>query len=193
MKEMDRRVRRTRARLEEAMLKLLGEKELQSITIQELTRLADVNRGTFYAHYRDLFDLVDQMEEELFQRLEELLGAHAVGELREGLTGLLTDVFRFVRDDPAIRLAVTDPRSRDLFFWRLNQLIVRKCREDWQGLYLPRDEALWGSCLDFLVSGSVGLVRGWLARGCPEPPEEMAALANRMILGSLSPLAEHRK
>ena len=65
----DRRVRRTRMRLQQAMLELLKEKDARSITVRELTQRADVNRGTFYAHYKDVFDLLDQMEQDLFQRL----------------------------------------------------------------------------------------------------------------------------
>ena len=182
----DRRVRRTRARLEQAMLELLREKDARSITVRELTERADVNRGTFYAHYKDVFDLLDQMEQALFQRLTQLLSSYSTQDLQKGLTPLLTDVFRFVRDDPVLRLAFLDQRTQDSFFRRLDQLIYRKCREDWQGLFLPLDEQLWGCCLDFLVSGAVGLARGWMGRGFVEEPEQMARLANRLILNGLS-------
>lgn len=184
--EQDRRVRRTRARLQQAMLDLLQEKDARSITVRELTQRADVNRGTFYAHYKDVFDLLDQMEQELFQRLSGVLSAYSPQDLRRGLTPLLTDVFRFVRDDPVLHLAFLDQRTQDSFFRRLNQLIYQRCREDWQGLFLPVDEQLWGSCLDFLVSGAVGLARGWMIRGFQEEPELMAQLANRLILNGLS-------
>ena len=118
--QTDRRVRRTRARLQQAMLELLQEKDVRSITVQELTQRADVNRGTFYAHYKDVFDLLDQMEEELFQRLSSLLSAYSPQDLQKGLTPLLTDVFRFVRDDPVLRLAFLDEGTQDSFFRRLD-------------------------------------------------------------------------
>lgn len=73
----DRRVRRTRMRLQQAMLELLKEKDARSITVRELTQRADVNRGTFYAHYKDVFDLLDQMEQDLFQRLTQLLSSYS--------------------------------------------------------------------------------------------------------------------
>lgn len=184
--QTDRRVRRTRASLQRAMLELLQEKDARSITVQELTQRADVNRGTFYAHYRDVFDLLDQMEAELFQRLGDLLSAYPPEGLQQGLTPLLTDVFRFVRDDPVLRRSFLDPHTQDSFFRRLNQLIYQKCREDWRGLFLPVDESMWDCCLDFLVSGAVGLARGWMGRGFREEPEQMARLANRLILNGLS-------
>lgn len=184
--QTDRRVRRTRTRLQQAMLELLQKKDARSITVRELTQRADVNRGTFYAHYKDVFDLLDQMEAELFERLSSLLSSYAPEDLQKGLTPLLTDVFRFVRDDPVLRLAFLDERTQDSFFRRLDQLIYQKCQEDWQGLFLPLEQQLWGCCLDFLVSGAVGLARGWMGRGFQEEPEQMAQLANRLILNGLS-------
>lgn len=182
----DRRVHRTRMRLQQAMLELLKEKDARSITVRELTQRADVNRGTFYAHYKDVFDLLDQMEQDLFQRLTQLLSSYSTQDLQRGLTPLLTDVFRFVRDDPVLRLAFLDQRTQDSFFRRLDQLIYKKCQEDWQGLFLPVDQQLWNCCLDFLVSGAVGLARGWMVRGFQEEPEQVAQLANRLILNGLS-------
>lgn len=82
----DRRVRRTRMRLQQAMLELLKEKDARSITVRELTQRADVNRGTFYAHYKDVFDLLDQMEQDLFQRLTQLLSSYSTQDLQRGLT-----------------------------------------------------------------------------------------------------------
>ena len=80
----DRRVRRTRMRLQQAMLELLKEKDARSITVRELTQRADVNRGTFYAHYKDVFDLLDQMEQDLFQRLTQLLSSYSTQDLQRG-------------------------------------------------------------------------------------------------------------
>ena len=77
----DRRVRRTRERLRQALTQLLLEKDVRDITVRELTDLADVNRGTFYTHYRDIYDLLEQTENALFGELEALL---------DSLTGKLT-------------------------------------------------------------------------------------------------------
>ncbi len=53
----DRRKRKTKALLRQTLTRLLLEKDLKDITISELTELADINRGTFYLHYRDIYDL----------------------------------------------------------------------------------------------------------------------------------------
>ena len=51
----DRRVRKTKKQLRLALMELLAEKSAKSISVRELTERADINRGTFYIHYRGTF------------------------------------------------------------------------------------------------------------------------------------------
>ena len=62
---LDRRTRRTKANLEEGLLQLMETKSINSITVRELTEKVDINRSTFYLHYTDIYDMIDQMEQEL--------------------------------------------------------------------------------------------------------------------------------
>ena len=54
---IDRRIRKTRKQLKDCLISLLKTKRIQDITVRELTEMADLNRGTFYLHYKDVFDL----------------------------------------------------------------------------------------------------------------------------------------
>src|SRR5512135_3076549 len=57
VKKLDRRERRTRQLLSEALIALMQEKRYEAITVQDIIDRADVGRSTFYAHYRDKDDL----------------------------------------------------------------------------------------------------------------------------------------
>ena len=76
--EENRSVRNTRRRLREALLRLLEQKPLHEISVKELTELADVNRGTFYFHYQDIFDLLVSMEDAFFEQLDRTLSENPV-------------------------------------------------------------------------------------------------------------------
>ncbi len=64
---LDPRVKRTRQLLVQSFLDLLAEKPIQSITVQDITDRATINRATFYAHFDDKFDLLDYILRESFQ------------------------------------------------------------------------------------------------------------------------------
>lgn len=80
---MDRRVRKTRRQLRECLISLLKEKKVQDITVRELTDMADLNRGTFYLHYKDVFDLLEKTETELQDDLPAGIKARCRGSEAE--------------------------------------------------------------------------------------------------------------
>ncbi|MGN6032476.1 MAG: TetR/AcrR family transcriptional regulator, partial [Thermomicrobiales bacterium] len=66
---VDPRVRRTRTMLEEAVLSLAANQDFSTITVRDITKRADLNRATFYLHYRDKEDLCAQALDGLFDEL----------------------------------------------------------------------------------------------------------------------------
>src|SRR5271163_4532471 len=67
--QLDPRIRRTRLLLQDALKRLLEEKEFDKISIQDITEAATLNRATFYAHYPDKFALLEQLIRVSFMQL----------------------------------------------------------------------------------------------------------------------------
>jgi AcrR family transcriptional regulator len=70
-KRLDPRIRRTRRLLQDALKRLLEEKEFDKITIQDIAEAATLNRATFYAHYPDKFALLEELIRVSFLQLLE--------------------------------------------------------------------------------------------------------------------------
>ena len=68
----DRRVRKTKKALQNAFAELLLTKEIQNISIRELTDYADIHRATFYMHYKDIYDLYEQLEDTIIYDLSKM-------------------------------------------------------------------------------------------------------------------------
>ena len=56
----DRRIRKSQNAIKSAFLELLQQQYFNDITVQQITDLADINRGTFYTHYLDKYDLLEK-------------------------------------------------------------------------------------------------------------------------------------
>lgn len=54
-----------------ALAELIDEKGFNNISVTDLTQRADINRGTFYLHYVDKYDLLERIENEIIQEIEE--------------------------------------------------------------------------------------------------------------------------
>ena len=69
----DRRARRTAVQIKETMFSFMEKKAIHEITVSEICKACQINRATFYDHYRDVFDLVQDMEQDVLLALQELM------------------------------------------------------------------------------------------------------------------------
>lgn len=67
---MDRRQKKTRQAIIDACFDLMKSKDLHHITINDIAEKADINRGTFYLHFEDKYDMMKQFENEMIGKLE---------------------------------------------------------------------------------------------------------------------------
>ncbi len=157
MKEeiLDRRVRKTRRQLKECLTRLLKEKKIQDITVRELAEMADINRGTFYLHYKDVFDLMDQIKNELIEEVESVLTHHPVPELVARPSLALSELFPLVQENAEI-VSILIGENGDLnFVNRLKRIVSDKCLKGWLDLKCSSDPDTLAAFSAFIVSGCV--------------------------------------
>lgn len=182
---LDRRVRKTRRLLRECLIKLLQKKRIQDITVRELADMADINRGTFYLHYRDVFDLMEQIEQELMEEVEAVLAHHPVNELVTRPSLVLGELFPLVKDNADL-IAILIGENGDLnFVNQLKRVVSDKCLRNWLDMKCPGDPRALGAYSSFIVSGCIGTVQYWLENGMKEPPQQMANLTEEFIIKGL--------
>ena len=178
----DHRVRVTKMLIRKAFTELLWKKPIQSITVKELCEKAGVNRGTFYAHYTDVYDLRSQMEAELmedFRRaLDPLLDMHGNAPSPAEVTA---DIFKCLKDNMDICTVVLGEYGDREFAMRLIALGWERCQEHYSRLRIkasPRQMELFYA---FVSSGFVGLMRKWLETGMDNGAGEAAELSQRLM------------
>ena len=70
---MDIRIEKTKTAIHNTFLELRSKKPLEKITIKELCEKAQINKSTFYSHYKDIYDLSDQLETEVVTSVIEAI------------------------------------------------------------------------------------------------------------------------
>jgi AcrR family transcriptional regulator len=94
----DPRVRRTRKLLQQALSELLSEKELSSISVQDIAARADINRATFYTHFDDKFALLTYSVQEQFKDELNRRSAHWSDFTPENVRLLILVAYEFLSD-----------------------------------------------------------------------------------------------
>ena len=108
----DRRAQRTAMQIKEVMFSFMREKAIHTIKVSDICKACQINRATFYDHYRDVFDLVQDMEQDMIFALQELMEAVSPEELEpENVSRLF---FAFLAEHrESLNLLITSERSRD--------------------------------------------------------------------------------
>ena len=91
------RVRQTRQRLSKALLEMLRDRSLRSVSIRELCQKAGINRTTFYHHYGSQYDLFEEICAQFLEDIAECL-ASADPENREHVHEKVALVLTYLQD-----------------------------------------------------------------------------------------------
>ena len=181
LKKEDRRVRRTKKLLTQALTELLQKKQVNEITVKELTDLADMNRGTFYMYYKDIFDMLEKIEDELFQKLDVIAQSHEHGDPTQQVKPILLDLFRFIEENQEMFRVLLSPNGDMNFLHRLYEAIRERSLEIWKDQMGSLGEEEFDYRYSFVIFGCAGMIRAWVNRSCQETDMQMAELADRMI------------
>lgn len=181
----DRRIRRTKQRMNDALGALLLEKPLKSITVREIAELADINRGTFYLHYKDVFDMAEQVLNEVFEKFDAIVSAHDPQKSDDSPLPLLVNIFELMTENASLTQCMMGKHGDAAFVDKLKNIIREKCFVQLKDLFHFENEDEWNYYYNFIISGCIGLIGTWLENGQKETPQQMAALAEKIILNSI--------
>lgn len=187
----DRRIRRTKKLLTEAFIELLSQKKLNEITIKELCEKADINRGTFYLHYQDIFDLKKQIECDLCDELIHLISPIADTDMKElDSYQLFYQLFNYTKKNEVLFHALLGPNGDISFLTDLRTLFkeyyLSQALHDQPIDFTQNIEYAY----DFISSGFTGLVTKWLEEDTPYSVEEMANLISKMVFDGIPALLQ---
>ena len=190
----DQRTLLTYSLLRQAFTELLQQKPIQRITVKELCQKAGVNRSTFYAHYVDIYDLLAKLEEDMvedFQRaLEPLLSAGGekgdsledAQQVEPSLLRIMTGIYQCLKDNVDICTVTLGEHGDKAFALRILSL-------GWESCLAAYSNHLWGASpkqleffYAFVSNGHIGLLQKWQEEGMTTSVEEMARMAQSIML-----------
>ena len=168
MNSYDARVRYTRKVIEDSFLQLLQQKTMSKITVTELCQMAQINRATFYKHYADVPQLLEKLEERLFDQIRDAFRDHA-----DGLETFLLDMLNYTKD-MGMQFMVLGSDNGD------PNLMAKTFRICYESAYPLLDKNLSAGTEDerqmlyhFLSHGAGGILTHWIRKGMQESPERI--------------------
>jgi AcrR family transcriptional regulator len=195
LESTDRRIRRTRQLLQQALATLLRTRDFDKLSVQEITDAAGVNRATFYAHYPDKFALLECMVAGRFHALLAGRGVVFDGTCTNAITGIILGVCDFLTQS-LTQNAPTDCPSASHLPPHMETAIVAVVR----GMLLdgirnhPPDNPTPPTASPELLAATAswaiyGAAREWVQTPNHPPSEEIAVTVQRLVAPILHPQA----
>lgn len=181
----DRRIRKTKDVLKKSLIILMQEKSINSITVKELCEKADINRGTFYLHYKDVFHMLSEIEKELFEEFQDMILSYEISPDKIETKPILKDIFTFIAKNSDFCIVILCERGDMAFMKKIVSVIYEKGYSDWSNILKKNDKDLFDKYYSFILYGAIGLIDYWLKNGLRESPEYMAMLTENIILNGL--------
>ncbi|WNS77905.1 TetR/AcrR family transcriptional regulator [Domibacillus sp. DTU_2020_1001157_1_SI_ALB_TIR_016] len=179
-KKTDLRVLKTQKAIKEAFLSLIQKKGFEAVTIQDIAEEAMINRATFYLHYEDKYDLLEQISHTYLKELMEVMNISF--HLQNGEVNVkrfkitLRRVFENIEENRFFYEVMLGPNGIAGFTNKIEKFLFEKFKEnfkvivgDLNNLNIPAD-----FILNFISSAYIGVVKWWLSEDTRYSPEYMA-------------------
>ena len=181
-KKEDRRVKYTKMVLKESFIDLLEHQPISRISIKDICEGADINRATFYAHYTDSYDLMKQIENELFENLEKHLTVYTNDQTAFVPVDTVEHIFIYIKENAKICKLLLGERGDLNFQKRIFQLVYDRFMLDITRRYaISQEDAEY--IYAFILTGCVGVIQKWLNDNINQSPRYMAEMLINLTLG----------
>ncbi len=182
----DRRVKRTRQLLQDALISLILEKGYEAITIQNIIDRANVGRSTFYAHFQDKDDLllngVYELGDDLHEHIvEEIAGGKQAGDLN---TLSCRPLFDHAAANHRLYKAMVGGKGIDVV-WDAGESYLRIYLQEQLKLLLNGNKdplVPMPVTLTYLTGALFSLLRWWLENDMPYPPEQIDEMFQQLAM-----------
>lgn len=168
---------------------LLKDKSISTVTVKEICALADINRSTFYSHYLDQFDLLNQIEEEIIEDMNDTLTAYNHSDQNEETLQMTEKIVEYVAENSDVCMTLFSEHGDSSFKKRVMMVAREHTVKNWLSIY-PIDSEISEYVSMFAISGSIHMLENWLKNGMDKSPKEMAELINNLTNKGLSYLQE---
>ena len=183
-KKIDRRVIYTKRAIRDSFIELQQQKPIEKISVTEICKLADINRGTFYSHYSDPYDLRKSLEQELVDTIEARF--HEMGAERLEYA----EVFQLFRENRELCRIFAGPYADKA---ALLDIVLKQTDKymDSHKEYIVNATETQVSYLRALLASSIAIsIHKWFNNGLDSDPTEIADILERFCYHGISGFEE---
>ena len=175
---------RSRKLIIDALADILQEKPLDKITVTEVVARAGINRGTFYAHYTDIPDVIQHLIQDTFTKIRTAISQDP-GQLHKLPEVLLSRIWEILSEDMDFYRKVMASSTASLMQQQLVEFMIQYLLDN-EEIFSPGSHREYELTIRFCAGGLSNLYRDWFSGKLDMPLETLTAQAAQMLRGVLN-------
>ena len=152
---------RSRRMIREAYMELLKEKDLSKITVTDIIKRADLNRATFYAHYPDVRGVTEEIENEIIEKMLEVLKEFQFTSFFRNPAPLLLKISRYLEEDTDFYRILVRANGSEIFMEKLKKVFSDHMLNDSDIPESMRQSKMVELRVCYFAGGIVNLYKQW--------------------------------
>ena len=180
-KREDPRVRRTKKLLRQGLIEIIYQKPVSEITVKELVEHIDISRGTFYKYYKDVHDLVSQLENKVAHDFQAIVRKPVCNDIETYPRPLLIFLFDYVRANADISAVLLGKNGNREFVCSMRDILKGQAFKNFEEIVVLENPRLLGYYSAFVGDGCISMISNWLEHGMVESSEDMAEIIINMV------------
>ena len=179
---------RSKKMIKEAFLHLILDKDISQIRVREIIELADISKGTFYAHYHDIYHILEDIENENIERLVAFLSENFHESLIDDFTPFITQLFMYMVEHQDIYNNLFKSNIAPVFLNKLQKVFVDYMMNDTNMLLKLKSEKEARLYFSFIAVGTASLIYQHFISSQQDDLKELICTLNDGILHGISSL-----
>lgn len=183
---VDRRIRKTKKEIENALMELVEQQDFEQISVTDIADKADISRRTFYQHYVDKYDLLAKLEEGLVKDYLVILGNIDLEEISIDKQDNMVLIFDFINQNRHLIKMIMKIRNpaliQELLKQSRNFLLKNKSVQNLFGNHF--DQELAEYALAFIFGGFAEIMQRWVKSDFAMSSDKLIELMHRFIVGT---------
>ena len=147
--------------IREAYMELLKEKDLSKITVTDIIKRADLNRATFYAHYPDVRGVTEEIENEIIEKMLEVLKEFQFTSFFRNPAPLLLKISRYLEEDTDFYRILVRANGSEIFMEKLKKVFSDHMLNDSDIPESMRQSKMVELRVCYFAGGIVNLYKQW--------------------------------
>lgn len=196
MANYQNKINQTNKMIKQNFIDLMSQKQVNKITVNDICEICQINRSTFYRHFVDKYEVLDQIEQEFINLLfgipkNEINQSNTIDDLADKLTVYVAKLLDVIQENQSLLSIILSENGDPNFQNVLKEMLSKRIKESWDIIKVNKTTIDDQLAIDFIATSDVSIIIYTLKHPDISHEKIVNTFSNLLIKGPLNTMHEN--